>query len=53
MLATLEMIGEVYGGAEAYMKDKCGLSDGEIAQIRQNMVHTPLPSDQTRLPAQI
>lgn len=53
MLATLEMIREVYGGAERYVKDKCGLSDDEIARIRQNMVQTAPPSDLTGLPAQM
>lgn len=53
MLATLEMIREVYGGAEGYVKDKCGLSDDDIARIRQNMVHTAPPSGPTERPAQM
>ncbi|KAA6413855.1 MAG: hypothetical protein FRX48_02217 [Lasallia pustulata] len=43
MLAALEMIREIYGGAEAYVKEKCGLSEEDIARIRQNILHTPSP----------
>ena len=43
MLAALEMIRESYGGAEAYVKEKCGLSEEDIARIRQNILHTPSP----------
>lgn len=51
MLATLEMIREVYGGAEGYVKDKCGLSDDDIARVRQSMVHmAPLWPDGTPCP---
>lgn len=38
MVATLEMIRRVYGGAEGYLKDKCGLGDGEIEAIRRALV---------------
>ncbi|MCJ1298463.1 hypothetical protein MMC08_001253 [Hypocenomyce scalaris] len=41
MLAVLEMIREVYGGAEAYLKEKCGLGEEDIERIRQNIVYTP------------
>ena len=52
MLATLEMIREIYGGAEAYVKEKCALSGEDIARIRQNIVHTSPRPDLTELPAQ-
>ncbi len=43
MLATLDMIKERYGGAEGYAKDKCGLNDKDIEQIRQNLVVSETP----------
>lgn len=38
MLATLQMIKEKYGGAEGYIKDKCGLTEEDIEQIRKNLI---------------
>ncbi|EKG15068.1 hypothetical protein MPH_07751 [Macrophomina phaseolina MS6] len=38
MLATLAMVREKYGGAEAYMRTVCGLSEDEIERIRQVMI---------------
>lgn len=37
MLAALEMIQKDFGGAEEYMREKCGLGDKEIEQIRKNL----------------
>lgn len=37
MLATLEMIKTTYGGAEGYMKQKCGFNDEDIQKIRINV----------------
>lgn len=53
MLAALEMIRDVYGGAEAYVKEKCGLSDEDVRRIRQNIVHTPPQADLTGPTGQI
>lgn len=38
MMGTLRMIRERYGGVEEFVRTKCGLSDGEIEQIRRNLV---------------
>lgn len=38
MIAAIEMIQEVFGGPEAYMRDYCKLTDGEIEQIRRNLI---------------
>ena len=46
MMATLEMIRERYGGAEGYIREQCGLSDEEIAQIRSSLVVTEAPIHQ-------
>jgi protein tyrosine/serine phosphatase len=35
---TIEMINRVYGSAEGYVRDVVGLSDGQIAQIRKNLL---------------
>ncbi|ROV94931.1 hypothetical protein VSDG_07130 [Cytospora chrysosperma] len=38
MIGTLKMIREKYGGVEDYVRKECGLSGGEIEQIRRNLV---------------
>ncbi|KAG8166638.1 hypothetical protein KVR01_002327 [Diaporthe batatas] len=38
MLGTLALIRREYGGVEAFVKGRCGLSDEEIGQIRRNLV---------------
>ena len=38
MLATIEMIREKYGGAEGYLKAKCGLGVEDLEKIRANIV---------------
>jgi protein tyrosine/serine phosphatase len=38
MVAALEMIQKEFGGAEKYMKEKCGLNDDEVDRIRRNLV---------------
>lgn len=43
MAATLEMIQEVYGGAEAYVKEKLGLDEGAIQRLRRNLVSDEKP----------
>lgn len=43
MQSSLQMIREKYGSAEGYMKQCCGLSDGDIATIRQNMTSSDTP----------
>lgn len=35
MLATLEFLGGKYGGAESYVKTRCGVSDQDIADLRR------------------
>ncbi|KFY11343.1 hypothetical protein V492_04522 [Pseudogymnoascus sp. VKM F-4246] len=46
MMATLKMIREKYGGAEAYIREQCGLGDEEIAQIKSSLVVTDAPIHQ-------
>lgn len=38
MVATIDMIQNVYGSAEGYVKNVVGLSDEQIAQIRKNLL---------------
>lgn len=40
MLATLEMIKNKYGGAEGYLKQKCGFEDQDIERIRKNVIES-------------
>lgn len=42
MLATIEMIGEKFRGAEEYMKTYCKLGDGEVERIRRNITEGAL-----------
>ena len=34
----LGLVGEKYGGVEAYVKNFCGLTDDDISIIRSNLV---------------
>ncbi|KAF1945586.1 hypothetical protein EJ02DRAFT_33831 [Clathrospora elynae] len=38
MLKSLEMIDEQFGGAENYMRERCGLGDEELRRLRENLV---------------
>lgn len=38
MLATVEMIREKYGGADGYLRAKCGFGDDDISRIRANIL---------------
>jgi hypothetical protein len=38
MLAALDMIANVFGGVESYMKRNCGLTDAEVEQIKTNLL---------------
>lgn len=40
MLATLEMIKNKYGGAEGYLKQKCGFDDQDLERIRKNVIES-------------
>lgn len=40
MLASLEMIKTKYGGAEGYLKNKCGFTDHDIQTIRTNITES-------------
>ena len=46
MMATLQMIRERYGGAEDYIRARCGLSNEEISQIRASLVVAEAPIHQ-------
>jgi len=46
MRAFLNMMRERYGGAEAYVRDKCGMSVEDVANIRANMVVKEVPVHQ-------
>lgn len=41
MLATLDMIKNKYGGAEGYLKQKCGFEDKDVERIRKNVIESP------------
>ncbi|KAI4932379.1 uncharacterized protein J4E92_004281 [Alternaria infectoria] len=38
MLASLDMLDSRFGGAERYMREYCGLGDGELEALRRNLV---------------
>lgn len=38
MLKSLEMLDEVFGGAERYLREKCGLSDKELDALKNNLL---------------
>lgn len=38
MLAALEMVDSVFGGSERYLREKCGLGDGELERLKRNLV---------------
>lgn len=38
MLGALDMVDEVFGGAERYMREKCGLGDEELEALRRNLL---------------
>jgi protein tyrosine/serine phosphatase len=38
MLAVLEMLRKDFGGAETYMREVCGLKDGEMEAVKRNLV---------------
>lgn len=40
MLASLEMIKSKYGGADGYLKQKCGFTDHDIQKIRANVTES-------------
>lgn len=41
MVSTLKEVEEKYGGPEGYVKQVCGLSDDEIAKVREVMTAQP------------
>lgn len=38
MRRTLEYIDKEYGGAEGYMRSKCGLNDEDLVALRKNLI---------------
>lgn len=38
MLRSLDMLDEEFGGAEKYIKEKCGLTDGQLESLRRNLL---------------
>ena len=38
MLATLAIIRKEYGSVEGFVRDRCGLTQEEIEQIRRNLI---------------
>lgn len=42
MLATMDMINKDFGGAEAYMRTNCGLSEDEVKRLRKNITEGAL-----------
>jgi protein tyrosine/serine phosphatase len=47
MIGALKMLKNDYGGAEQYFKEKCGLSDEEIAKIKGYLIVDEKPVFQT------
>lgn len=41
MIAALQMIQSKFQGAESYLKQQCGFSDGDIQIIRSNILEKP------------
>ncbi len=44
MMASLQMISTKYGSVEGYVKARCGLSDEDIAVIKENLVSEDEPT---------
>lgn len=40
MEASIDMIEKEFGGSQTYIQQKCGLSDGEIEQLKKNLVES-------------
>lgn len=38
MLSTLRMMREKFGGAEAYVIEKCGLTKEEVEKLKSNLI---------------
>ncbi|USP75039.1 hypothetical protein yc1106_02313 [Curvularia clavata] len=38
MLRSLDMLDDVFGGAERYLRERCGMSDTELEALRTNLV---------------
>jgi hypothetical protein len=38
MMASLDMLEKDFGGAERYMREKCGLKDEELEALRRNLI---------------
>jgi protein tyrosine/serine phosphatase len=38
MLAALDMVDKEFGGAEKYMREVCGLSEGEMEALKKNLI---------------
>jgi protein tyrosine/serine phosphatase len=47
MIGALKMLKNDYGGAEQYFKEKCGLSDEEVAEIKGYLIVDEKPVCQT------
>ncbi|KAI9163639.1 Tyrosine-protein phosphatase [Paramyrothecium foliicola] len=50
MLKTLKVLRAKYGSVEEYVQKECGLSDKDIAQLRENMVVDASTVDKSALP---
>lgn len=37
MVESLKMLDRDFGGAEKYVRDRCGLTDGEVQQLKKNL----------------
>lgn len=38
MMASLDMLEKDFGGVEKYMREKCGLGDGDLEALRRNLI---------------
>ena len=38
MLATLALLRKEYGSVESFVRDRCGLTQEEVEQIRRNLI---------------
>jgi protein tyrosine/serine phosphatase len=45
MRVTLEMVDKKYGSCEGYVRDVCGLTDGDIEQLRRNLTVREVPGE--------
>lgn len=53
MLATLEMLEKEFGGAEGYLRGRCGFSEAEVRVIQDHLTSEAAPLEDERLVSEL